>query len=212
MNGGGYISSANQIASGIVLLDPGSDAQGDIYYWNGSALARLPAGTSGYYLQTQGAGANPQWHALQLQVVTGTDTPSNTTAPTTITDTITHGLGRTPSVIIVCATWAPSPPPGGSGSVIQYANGQIMVNSSNVAIGGFSYVLVSSSGNYVIASYAPKAASISATSTDSYGSEVETISIANITSTTFQIVYTATNSSGHNPNTAFPTVTWTCLG
>jgi hypothetical protein len=56
-----YISSASQIASGIVLLDPGSDAQGDVYYWNGSALARLPAGSAGQILSTQGASANPQW-------------------------------------------------------------------------------------------------------------------------------------------------------
>jgi hypothetical protein len=58
---GGYISSSSQIAPGVVLFDPGSDAQGDIYYWSGSSLARLPAGIAGYVLQTQGASANPQW-------------------------------------------------------------------------------------------------------------------------------------------------------
>ena len=39
----------------------GSDAQGDIMYYNGTDYVRLAAGTSGQYLQTQGAGANPQW-------------------------------------------------------------------------------------------------------------------------------------------------------
>ena len=39
----------------------GSAAQGDILYRGASAWARLAAGTSGQYLQTQGAGANPQW-------------------------------------------------------------------------------------------------------------------------------------------------------
>ncbi|NCA94284.1 MAG: hypothetical protein EOM84_03840, partial [Sphingobacteriia bacterium] len=39
----------------------GSDTQGDIMYYNGTDWVRLAAGTSGYYLQTQGAGANPQW-------------------------------------------------------------------------------------------------------------------------------------------------------
>ncbi|MFA5777730.1 MAG: hypothetical protein WC906_04790, partial [Parcubacteria group bacterium] len=39
----------------------GSDAQGDVMYYNGTDWARLPAGTSGYYLQTQGTGANPKW-------------------------------------------------------------------------------------------------------------------------------------------------------
>lgn len=41
----------------------GSAAQGDILYRGAAAWARLGAGTSGHYLQTQGAGANPQWAA-----------------------------------------------------------------------------------------------------------------------------------------------------
>lgn len=40
-----------------------SAAQGDVLYYTGSAWARLAAGTSGYILSTQGAGANPQWVA-----------------------------------------------------------------------------------------------------------------------------------------------------
>ena len=39
----------------------GSDAQGDIMYYNGTDWARLAAGTSGQVLKTQGAGANPVW-------------------------------------------------------------------------------------------------------------------------------------------------------
>jgi hypothetical protein len=39
----------------------GSDAQGDILYYNGTDYARLAAGTSGQFLKTQGAGANPVW-------------------------------------------------------------------------------------------------------------------------------------------------------
>ena len=35
--------------------------QGDLVYYNGSALARLGAGTSGQVLQTNGTGANPSW-------------------------------------------------------------------------------------------------------------------------------------------------------
>lgn len=41
----------------------GSPAQGDVLYRNGSAWARLAAGTSGHFLKTQGAGANPAWAA-----------------------------------------------------------------------------------------------------------------------------------------------------
>ncbi|HAF95242.1 MAG TPA: hypothetical protein DCG50_04250 [Elusimicrobia bacterium] len=39
----------------------GSDAQGDVMYYNGTDWARLGAGTSGMFLKTQGAGANPLW-------------------------------------------------------------------------------------------------------------------------------------------------------
>lgn len=38
-----------------------SAAQGDVLYHNGTAWVNLGAGTSGHFLQTQGAGANPQW-------------------------------------------------------------------------------------------------------------------------------------------------------
>jgi hypothetical protein len=36
-------------------------AQGDVIYFNGTVWVRLAPGTSGQFLQTQGAGANPQW-------------------------------------------------------------------------------------------------------------------------------------------------------
>ena len=40
---------------------PGSEAQGDVLYYNGSAWTRLAAGDSGKFLKTQGAAANPMW-------------------------------------------------------------------------------------------------------------------------------------------------------
>ena len=39
----------------------GSDAQGDIPFYNGTDYARLAPGTSGQFLKTNGAGANPVW-------------------------------------------------------------------------------------------------------------------------------------------------------
>lgn len=38
-----------------------STAQGDVFYHNGTKLARLAAGTLNYFLKTQGAAANPVW-------------------------------------------------------------------------------------------------------------------------------------------------------
>ena len=39
----------------------GSAAQGDIMFYNGADWARLAAGTSGQFLETQGSGSNPAW-------------------------------------------------------------------------------------------------------------------------------------------------------
>jgi hypothetical protein len=65
-----YISSTSQFGSAVVpdsalvssfVHAPSSPAQGDILYYNGTAYSRLPAGTSGLFLETQGSSANPQW-------------------------------------------------------------------------------------------------------------------------------------------------------
>jgi hypothetical protein len=42
----------------------GSAAQGDFLYRGAAGWARLAAGTSGYFLKTLGAGANPAWDAV----------------------------------------------------------------------------------------------------------------------------------------------------
>jgi hypothetical protein len=47
-----------------VLDFVGSAAQGDILYRGASTWTRLGAGTSGQYLKTQGAGANPVWASV----------------------------------------------------------------------------------------------------------------------------------------------------
>ena len=48
------------------IVVSGAGVQGDIIYHNGSAWARLAAGTSGQYLRTSGAGANPSWNTVNL--------------------------------------------------------------------------------------------------------------------------------------------------
>lgn len=42
----------------------GSDAQGDIMYFDGTDYARLAVGTSGQFLKTNGASANPAWASV----------------------------------------------------------------------------------------------------------------------------------------------------
>ena len=53
-------SAIEELDTEIVRL-PDSPSQGDVIYYNGSAWAKLAAGTNGYFLKTQGAGANPAW-------------------------------------------------------------------------------------------------------------------------------------------------------
>ena len=59
-----YVDAGGGVADNSVTgakIAMGSDAQGDILYYNGTDYARLGFGTSGYFLKTQGTGANPIW-------------------------------------------------------------------------------------------------------------------------------------------------------
>ncbi|MEN9419322.1 MAG: hypothetical protein RI988_2942 [Pseudomonadota bacterium] len=49
----------NSVTGAKIAL--GSDAQGDIMFYNGTDWDRLPAGSAGQVLQSGGAGANPAW-------------------------------------------------------------------------------------------------------------------------------------------------------
>ena len=52
------------VVTGNVFKLPAGLTQGDIFYINSAGnVVRLPAGTSSYFLKTQGAGANPIWTA-----------------------------------------------------------------------------------------------------------------------------------------------------
>jgi hypothetical protein len=71
-------SADNMLAlqNGGTGQDLSSKNQGDIYYDNGTnAFSRLAPSTSGYYLQTNGAGANPSW----VQRVLGIELKQNGT-------------------------------------------------------------------------------------------------------------------------------------
>lgn len=47
------ISNIAQVVAGM--------AKGDLLFHDGASLARIPPGTAGAMLTTQGMGANPQW-------------------------------------------------------------------------------------------------------------------------------------------------------
>lgn len=56
INGSSILGSGDLTISGLP-----SGTQGDILYYNGTAWVVLPAGTSGQFLRTSGAAANPVW-------------------------------------------------------------------------------------------------------------------------------------------------------
>ena len=60
---GGTGETTVQAAIDALLAASGALAQGDVFYHDGANVVRLPAGTSGDVLQTQGVGANPIWAA-----------------------------------------------------------------------------------------------------------------------------------------------------
>jgi hypothetical protein len=56
--------SGNNVPLNVTGLHLTSQAQGDIAYYNGSAWVILAPGTSGDFLETHGASANPTWAAV----------------------------------------------------------------------------------------------------------------------------------------------------
>lgn len=74
----------------LAAIASASFAQGDLLYHNGTTLVRLPTGTSGQYLKTQGAAANPIWAAT-------TTSDADNTAFEAFLNQI--GLGRATGVV-----------------------------------------------------------------------------------------------------------------
>lgn len=99
----------------------GTAAQGDIMYYNGSTWVVLAPGTSGNFLKTQGASANPIWASV---AGSGTVTSIATTAP------ITGGTITTTGTI-ACATCATTT----SGGALS-ATAPIAISAGGVISGG----------------------------------------------------------------------------
>jgi len=85
----GAIGSVAPSTGAFTTLNVGTTNQGDILYDNGTSFVRLPHGTSGQFLKTQGASANPIW-ATAGSVVLVSTTPI-TGASTTGVMSLTNG-------------------------------------------------------------------------------------------------------------------------
>lgn len=101
-------------------------AQGDILYRNGTVWTRLAAGTSGHFLKTLGAGANPVWAAAPARGLTtitvltgsGTFTPQ---AGTAYMDVLLVGPGGGGGSCTGSASNAAAAGGGGSGALVRKA-------------------------------------------------------------------------------------------
>lgn len=61
---GGTGQTTLQASVNALLAASGALSRGDIFYFNGTNVVRLAAGTDGYFLKTQGSGADPLWAAV----------------------------------------------------------------------------------------------------------------------------------------------------
>ena len=88
----GSIDTAHIADNQITLAKLSDGTQGGIlYYASGGAPTELSAGTSGYYLKTQGASANPVWAAVaagggKIDAVSFTSGASGSTTSTSFVD------------------------------------------------------------------------------------------------------------------------------
>ena len=87
--------AANTITGDKIAL--GSDAQGDVMYYNGTDWVRLAPGTADQVLKTNGAGANPAWANA---VTAGTALVQD---PFALNSSVAqaHGLGSKPDIVKV---------------------------------------------------------------------------------------------------------------
>lgn len=85
----------------IESMTLGVAAQGSVLYYASSELpVRLAVGTSGQFLSTGGAAANPAWSSSAAEFTEGYDSGSQTiTAAGTLT--LAHGLAGTPTLVFV---------------------------------------------------------------------------------------------------------------
>ena len=104
-------------------------AQGDVLYHNGSNIVKLAAGTSGTFLKSQGAGANPTWG-------TPAGTGGDVVGPSSATDNAIVRYDGTTGKLVQ------------SSSVSVTDSGTIVVGGGSAAVPGIAFTGATSTGIY----------------------------------------------------------------
>jgi hypothetical protein len=115
----------------IAALSP---AQGDILYRNGSAWVLLSAGTSGQFLKTQGAAANPVWATPSAGVFSASYDSGDLTITLAGSHTLTHSLEAKPKFVMLIAKCINA---GGDAGYAQ--NEEIILATNGADAGGSNY-------------------------------------------------------------------------
>jgi hypothetical protein len=141
-NGHGYIyNDVRPIIGtpyGEFIVDPGGEAQGDLLYYNGSSWVRLAAGTSGFFLKTNGGSANPAWGQPSTQLystATAVNVSSGTTSEQTmISFSLSGGVLGTSGVVKGKLQFSAFPltATGTSSKVVRVYYGSTAIASSNI--------------------------------------------------------------------------------
>ncbi len=84
------ITSAKIVGNAVTgaKIAMGSDAQGDVLFYGGTDYERLAAGTSGQFLKTQGAGADPIWGTVSTDPSMGGDISGTASAAAIVANAV----------------------------------------------------------------------------------------------------------------------------
>jgi hypothetical protein len=104
----------------LIATATASPAQGDILYYNGTAWTDLAHGTTGQYLQTEGASANPQWATISIST-------------STLIGTVQVSQGGSGDTSLTANGLLPGNGTGNVGSVGPGATGTVLIGNTGAA-------------------------------------------------------------------------------
>ena len=168
-----------------------------LYFWANNQWNKLQAGNSGW---NQKSGTDPG--------------PTFTSHGTSQTNTVTHGLGKRPSIILVSTTINPNGVPGANTNK-GLGVGSIMLDGFGNAIGGIAmwFFTGSPAGAFGLGAYSSLPTSIGASTVTTGGTANMSITVQNVTATSFDIVYSVSDNGAFGaPTQTFPDTIWNVFG